>query len=276
MEKFSNVDEIINILKPVNPVYCIRPKSIENSVKFFKNNFPGKILYAVKTNPNKTVLKLISNNGVNNFDVASIEEIKLISKLTTNAKLYFMHTIKAIEDISEAYFNYSVKDFALDTKEELQKILESTNYAKDLNLYIRIAISNEFAEIDLSRKFGALPSEALGLVRLCKQHGKKIGISFHVGSQCMHKISFSKGIKEIGNIIKKTKIIPDVINVGGGFPSIYPDLKPEPLENYMHEIKKSLKDLKLSKMPEIICEPGRSLVAESGSSIIKVNLRKKK
>ena len=186
-----------------------------------------------------------------------------------------MHTIKAREDISEAYFNYSVKDFALDTKEELQKILESTNYAKDLNLYIRIAISNEFAEIDLSRKFGALPSEALGLVRLCKQHGKKIGISFHVGSQCMHKISFSKGIKEIGNIIKKTKIIPDVINVGGGFPSIYPDLKPEPLENYMHEIKKSLKELKLSKMPEIICEPGRSLVAESGSSIIKVNLRKK-
>ena len=91
----------------------------------------------------------------------------------------------------------------------------------------------------------------------------------------MHKISFSKGIKEIGNIIKKTKIIPDVINVGGGFPSIYPDLKPEPLENYMHEIKKSLKELKLSKMPEIICEPGRSLVAESGSSIIKVNLRKK-
>ena len=66
MEKFSNVDEIINILKPVNPVYCIRPKSIENSVKFFKKNFPGKILYAVKTNPNKTVLKLISNNGVNN------------------------------------------------------------------------------------------------------------------------------------------------------------------------------------------------------------------
>ena len=275
MQKFSNVNELVNTLKPVNPVYCIRPKSIENSVKFFKNNFPGKILYAVKTNPNKTVLKLISNNGVNNFDVASLEEIKLISKLNTNAKLYFMHTIKAREDISEAYFNYSVKDFALDTKEELQKILESTNYAKDLNLYIRIAISNEFAEIDLSRKFGALPSEALGLVRLCKQHGKKIGISFHVGSQCMHKISFSKGIKEIGNIIKKTKIIPDVINVGGGFPSIYPDLKPEPLENYMHEIRKSLKDLKLSKMPEIICEPGRSLVAESGSTIIKVNLRKK-
>ena len=105
-----------------------------------------------------------------------------------------MHTVKAREDISEAYFNYDIKNFALDSRDELQKILESTNNAKDLNLFVRVAISNEHAEIDLSRKFGASPSEALGLVRLCKHHGK-VGISFHVGSQCMHKISFSKGIK---------------------------------------------------------------------------------
>ena len=55
----------------------------------------------------------------------------------------------------------------------------------------------------------------------------------------MEKISYSKGIREISNIIKKTKIIPDTINIGGGFPAIYPDLKPEPLVNYMNEIKKS-------------------------------------
>ncbi len=275
MQKFSNVSDLVNILKPVNPVYCIRPKCIEISTNFFKKNFPGKVLYAVKTNPNETILKLIIKNGIEDFDVASINEIKLIKKLNPKAKLYFMHTVKAREDIADAYFNYGVRDFALDNKEELLKILESTNNAKDLNLFVRIAISNEYAEIDLSRKFGALSGEALGLVRLCKQHGKKIGISFHVGSQCMHKISFSKGIKEIGNIIKKTKIIPDTINVGGGFPSIYPDLKPEPLENYIEEIKKSLNNLKLPKLPEIICEPGRALVAESGSTIVKINLRKK-
>ena len=155
------------------------------------------------------------------------------------------------------------------------KILESTKNAKDLNLFVRVAVSNEHAELDLSRKFGALTSEALGLVRLCRQHAKKLGISFHVGSQCMHKISFSKGLKEISNIIRKTKIIPDTINVGGGFPSIYPDLKPEPLENYFEEIKRGLEQLKLEKLPEIICEPGRALVAESGSTIVRVNLRKK-
>ena len=275
MGKFKTVNELVNSLKPDYPVYCIRPNEIKKSVNFFKENFPGKILYAVKTNPNEKIIKQIIANGVNEFDVASLNEIKLINKIYPEAKLHFMHTVKSKESIASAYNDYNVKSFSLDSKDELRKILDATNQAKDLELFVRIAISNEHAEIDLSRKFGALPSEALGLVRLCKQHAKKLGISFHVGSQCMHKISYSKGIKEIGNIIKKTKIIPDTINVGGGFPSVYPDLNPEPLSNYMMEIKKELNNLKLDKLPEIICEPGRAIVAESGSTIVKVILRKK-
>ena len=275
MRKFGSVNELVNTLKPEHPVYCVRPNSIKKSVEFFKNNFPGRVLYAVKTNPSEKILKIIINNGIQNFDVASINEIKLVRKLDNKVKIYFMHTVKNRESIKEAYFKYNVKDFALDTKEELLKILEATNNAKDLNLYVRVAISNEHAEIDLSRKFGALASEALGLLRLSKEHSKRVGLSFHVGSQCMDKISFLKGIMEIGNIIKKTKIVPDVINIGGGFPSIYPDLIPEPLENYLEEIKKGLKNLKLEKMPEIFCEPGRAIVAESGSTIVKVILKKK-
>ncbi len=275
MRKFNSVNELVNFLKPESPVYCIRPEEIRKSIKFFRNNFPGKILYAVKTNPHEKVIKQIISSGIKEFDVASINEIKLIKKINPKSKLHFMHTVKCKRSISSAYFNYGIKSFSLDTKDELRKILYATNQAKDLELYVRIAISNEHAEIDLSRKFGALPSEALGLVRLCKEHSRKLGISFHVGSQCMHKISYSKGIREIGNIIKKTKIVPDTINVGGGFPSIYPDLNPEPLINYIIEIKKELENLKLTKLPEIICEPGRAIVAESGSTIVKVNLRKK-
>jgi ornithine decarboxylase len=275
MQKFKDVNALVNALKPDRPVYCIRPESIKTSTQFFRNNFPGKVLYAVKTNPNEKVLKHIIKNGIENFDTASINEILLIKKLKPNAHIYFMHTVKNRNDISEAYFNLGVRDFALDTKDELVKILEATNHAKDLTLYIRISISNEHAEIDLSRKFGAASSEALGLVRLCKEHANKIGISFHVGSQCMHKISFTKAIGEVGNIIKKTKIVPDIINVGGGFPSIYPDLNPEPLESYLNEIKNSITKLNLLTTPELICEPGRAIVAESGSTIVKVNLRKK-
>jgi len=275
MQKFKTVDELVSQLKPEKPVYCIRKNSIQMASNFFQNKFPGKILYAVKTNPHPEVLKTIINSGIQDFDVASLEEIKNVRKINPNAKCFFMHTIKSRESIKEAYFNFGVKTFSLDTKDELIKIIETTNQAKDLELFVRISVSNEHAEIDLSKKFGALNSEAAGLVRLTKQYAKKIGLSFHVGSQCMHPISYSKGITEIGNIIKKTKIVPDYINIGGGFPTIYPDLIPQSLDNYFEEIKKGLKNLKLEKLPKIICEPGRAIVAESGSTIVRVNLRRK-
>ena len=168
-----------------------------------------------------------------------------------------------------------MKTFSLDTKDELIKILECTNHAKDLELFLRVQVSNEHAEIDLSKKFGALTGEAIGLARLTKQYAKKFGLSFHVGSQCMHPISYSKGISEIGKIIKKTKIVPDFINIGGGFPTIYPDLVPHNLNSYFEEIKKGIENLRLEKKPQLICEPGRAIVAESGSTVVKVILRKK-
>ena len=275
MQKFKSVEKLVNQLKPTEPVYCIRKNSIQLASKFFQNKFPGKILYAVKTNPHKLVLKTIIESGINNFDVASIKEIETIKNLSPEATCLYMHTVKTRESIKEAYSKYGVKAFALDTKEELIKIIESTNQAKDLELFVRVSVSNEHAEIDLSKKFGAIKSEAIGLLRLTKQYARKVGLSFHVGSQCMHPISYTKGILEIGNIIKKTKIVPDVINVGGGFPTIYPDLIPQSLQSYFDEINKGLLNLKLEKLPEIICEPGRAIVAESGSTIVRVNLRKK-
>ena len=275
MQKFKNVDELVSRLKPEKPVYCIRKNSIYTASRLFQKKFSGKILYAVKTNPHPEVLKTIIESGIKNFDVASIKEIENIKKISSKIKCFFMHTVKSRESIKTAYFQYGVKAFSLDTKDELIKIIESTKNAKDLELFVRVSVSNEHAEIDLSKKFGALSSEATGLLRLTRQYAKKIGLSVHVGSQCMHPISYSKGITEIGNIIKKTKIIPDYINVGGGFPTIYPDLIPQSLENYFVEIKKSLENLKLQKLPEIICEPGRAIVAESGSTIVRINLRKK-
>ncbi len=275
MQKFKSVENLINQLKPEKPVYCIRKHSVTRASKFFQKNFPGDVLYAVKTNPHPVIIKTLVDSGIDQFDVASIEEIEQVRKFTKTAKCSYMHTVKSPENIKEAYFKYGIKTFSLDTKDELIKIIKNTNDAKDLELFLRIAVSNEHAEIDLSKKFGALNTESLGLLRLTKQYAQKIGLSFHVGSQCMHPISYSKGIAEIGNIIKKTKIVPDYINVGGGFPTIYPDLVPQNLIEYFNEIKKGLDNLKFEKMPKIICEPGRALVAESGSTIVRVNLRKK-
>ena len=153
MQKFKSVEELINQLRPDKPVYCIRKNSILSASKFFQKNFPGNILYAVKTNPHPEIINTLIKSGINQFDVASIEEIKVVKKFSPTAKCSYMHTVKSRENISEAYFKYGIKTFALDTKDELIKIIESTSNAKDFELFIRVSVSNEHAEIDLSKKF---------------------------------------------------------------------------------------------------------------------------
>ena len=150
MQKFKSVEELINQLKPEKPVYCIRKNSIQSAAKYFIKNFPGKILYAVKTNPHPLIIRKIIESGVEQFDVASIEEIKAIRNFSEKAKCSYMHTVKSRESIKDAYFKYEVKTFSLDTKDELIKIIESNNKAQDLELFVRVAVSNEHAEIDLS------------------------------------------------------------------------------------------------------------------------------
>ena len=94
MQKFNSVDELVNTIRPVDPVYCIRPNSIKSACSWFKRNFPGEVLYAIKTNPNEKVIKCIGENGINSFDVASINEIKLIKKILPEAHAYYMNTVK--------------------------------------------------------------------------------------------------------------------------------------------------------------------------------------
>ena len=124
MQKFKSVEELVNQLKPDKPVYCIRKNSILSASKYFQKKFPGTVLYAVKTNPHSEVIKTLIKSGINEFDIASIEEIKAVRKFSKTAKCSFMHTVKSRESITKAYFEYGIKTFALDTKEELIKIIE--------------------------------------------------------------------------------------------------------------------------------------------------------
>ena len=93
MQKFKSVEQLISQLKPEKPVYCIRKNSIQSAVKYFNKNFPGKILYAVKTNPHPTVIQKIIDSGIEQFDVASIEEIRSIRAFSQSAKCSFIYFI---------------------------------------------------------------------------------------------------------------------------------------------------------------------------------------
>lgn len=270
--KHSSLEGEISKIKPTIPVHAIRPNGIKKAVAWFLNNFAGKVLYSVKSNPDESVLNHLYHSGIKHFDVASLNEVKLINKLFPGCKMYFMHPIKSREAIFEAYFNYGIRDFSLDSFDELEKILQVTKNAKDLALHIRLSISNSHAAIDLSGKFGILPSDATSLIRKTRSVAQTFGICFHVGSQCMEPGEYRNAISVVKEVLIHAKVKLDVLDVGGGFPSSYPGLTPPPLHKYIDEINEAVKSLSIDC--EVWCEPGRALVAESGSLVVRVEARK--
>lgn len=275
MHHFNSVNQLAHSLTPSSPVHIFRAKAIETAATWFLEQFQGKTLYAVKTNPEKQVLQALFDAGIRHFDVASLNEIELVRSLFGDkAKLYFMHTVKNRHAIREAFYTHNVRDFSLDSEAELNKILDCTNHADDLNLYVRLAIPNAFSEIDLSSKFGIFAEEAAPLLQKARQASKKLGICFHVGSQCMHPDAYRQAISMAGQIVRDASIFLDAFDIGGGFPSIYPGMTPPALSAYMETIHREFNLLKLGSHCELLCEPGRALVAESGSVLVQVELRK--
>ncbi|MGZ9096998.1 MAG: type III PLP-dependent enzyme [Micavibrio sp.] len=266
--------ELINEARPTYPLYLLRPEKVTARVREFLTGFPGQTMYAVKCNPEKAVLQTMVKAGLRNFDCASIDEIRLIRKVAPKAKIYFMHPVKSRESIREAYHTHGVRAFVLDCVDELYKILQETDLAPDLELFVRLALpKGKASALDLTGKFGASPEAAPDLLQRCRPVSVKLGMSFHVGSQCMQPERYTKAINLAAAAIKASGVKLDVIDVGGGFPSVYPNFTPPPLDMYIEAIRSAMARNRLNGL-ELLCEPGRALVADSGSLVVRVEQRK--
>ena len=261
-------------MRPVQPVTLLRPLAAARAARFFTSKFPGKSLYAVKANPSPDLIRLLWDSGVTHYDTASIAEVRLVRGLLPNATLCFMHPVKAEETIREAYFSHGVRTFSLDTEEELAKIVRATEGAADLTLCVRIRVSSEHSMLSLASKFGAAPHEMKDLLIETRQVADALGICFHVGSQAMTPHAFTQAMERVRAAIVEAGVTVDVVDVGGGFPSVYPGMEPPRLEAFFDAIYRSFEDLPVSYSSELWCEPGRALCAEYSSLIVRVERRR--
>jgi ornithine decarboxylase len=268
-----SVVEIANT-KPVQPVTLIRPHAAARAARFFVEKFPGRSLYAVKANPSPDLLRVLWDNGITHYDVASIAEVRLVARTLPDATLCFMHPVKAAEAIEEAYFTHGCRTFSLDSLEELEKIQLATRHAEDLTLCVRLRVSSEHSMLSLASKFGAAPHEAKELLFAARQAADALGICFHVGSQAMTPEAYSSALERVRAAIVEAAVTVDVIDVGGGFPSSYPGMEPPPLERYFETIHRGFESLPVSYSSELWAEPGRALCAEYSSIIVRVERRR--
>lgn len=271
---YATVEQAVAQLRPSEPVHVLRPHVIARKAEAFLTQFPGDVLYAVKTNPEPHVLTTLWKSGVRHFDVASLTEARTVARLLPGAKSYFMHPVKSREAIAEAYFKLGIRDFSLDSHDELQKILEVTRHADDLGLYVRLSIPNDKAAYQLAGKFGVKLEEASSLMVATRKAAKRFGLCFHVGSQCMDPVAYATTLGHVRDLLITTDVKLDVLDIGGGFPSAYPGMMPPSLASYMEVIRQSLADLPVPAGCQVLCEPGRALVAEAGSAVVRVELRK--
>jgi ornithine decarboxylase len=242
---------------------------------WFQKHFKGDVLYAVKANPSPWVIQTLVRNGVTAFDVASIPEIELVAEHAPGARMAFMHPVKSRKAISAAYFDHGVRTFSFDTHEELAKIVDATGAAKDLNLIVRLAVSSEGSSYPLSGKFGVDPTDAPSLLLAARRATQELmGVSFHVGSQCMRPTAYQAAMASASRSLVRAGVFADVVDVGGGFPSVYPGMVPPSLGDYFDSIDRGFAEMMVHETTELWCEPGRALVAESSSVLTRVELRK--
>ncbi len=193
------VDAVVAREQPTVPVLCLRPAAIAAAACSFVEQFPGDVLYAVKCNPEPTVLRAVWAGGVRHFDCASLPEVALVREVLPQAEMHFMHPVKARRAIHAAFHEYGVTDFAFDSADELEKIVQETvpvglvGEPPVLGLFVRLAVAQGGA-YDLSGKFGVSAEEGAELLRLARPHAARLGVAFHVGSQCLDPTAYARAL----------------------------------------------------------------------------------
>ena len=277
MERYASAADLVAARKPEGPVVCARPHAAARAARWFIENFNGDVAYAYKANSSVFLIGALYGAGVRHFDVASLPEVEDAATIP-GAELHYMNPVKSRESIRRAYHEHGIRSFSLDTEDELNKIIDETRGpsgpARDLVLFVRIVVPAINSRIPLERKFGTTGAKAAELLVKARQAAAELGITFHVGSQTMTPDAYVNALAEVQSLIGKAGVLVDRIDVGGGFPSIYPHMQPVPLKRFLAAIEDGVNKLPVRENVRLMCEPGRALVAEAESLIVRVEARR--
>jgi ornithine decarboxylase len=250
--------------QPATPCLVVDLDVVEHNYRELARRLPlARVFYAVKANPATEVLNRLHRLG-SNFDTASRGEIDMCLALgVAPAKISFGNTIKKQSDIAHAYRN-GVRLFAFDSLAELEKLRDA---APGAQVFCRVLVECEGAEWPLSRKFGCAPDMAADLLLKARDYGlDPYGLSFHVGSQQTDLKQWNSAVATVArlfSVLAKSDVELRMINLGGGFPARYRNEVPG-VESYAQAIMAAITRHFGNKLPEMIVEPGRSIVGNAG------------
>jgi ornithine decarboxylase len=269
--RYSDVSQLLRQKSDDLPVFCFIPHRIQAATQRFRAGFPGKVLYAIKANPDRDVLGWIAQAGIDAFDTASIPEIALAKSVVSNAHCAYNHPVKPRASLVTAYKDWGVRDFVVDHAAELQKLFQELD--SDIVVQVRVATPNSKARVSFNEKFGAMPAEAASLLRAIKERGAIPALTMHVGWQTVDPQAFAAAVRLLATVAAEAGVRPHYLNVGGGFPSL---LMPSHLriEDFFEAISSAhASETALAGVP-LRCEPGSAIVTTGGGVLTQVLLVK--
>jgi ornithine decarboxylase len=265
--EFGSSAEMIAALEPNEPVYCIYPGVLRALAGSFLAAFPGRVLYAVKANPEPRILAELWAAGVRCFDTASIGEMRAVHRVAPEARCYFMAPVRFPGAMREAFERHGVRDCVVDHVDELDRVVREVP-ARELTVFVRLAAHDPAALYDLSEKFGAPDDRALELLQDVARRGAQPALAFNVGSLVRHPDAYVRAMERAHALWKRSGVEIAWLDVGGGFPRPYPEPVAEPIEDFFSAIARAK-----SAWPatvELLAEPGRALVADGMSLVTRV------
>lgn len=274
MQRFKTAEEFLSLRRPVDPVRCRRPFAVTRAADWFQNHFSGNLIYAVKANTAAFVIEALASAGVRRFDVASLTEVETVYHGVPGAELFYMNPVKSRAHIRSAYFDYGVRTFSVDHVDEVNKILEVTENARDLTLFTRLHCNDRGSVLPLGRKYGAEGAEAVTLLQYVRSVAARLGVTFHVGSQALVPTRYGEAIHHAADLVREAGVVAEFLNVGGGFPACYRHGDPVDLGLYLEVVESAVNAMPMVHDGQIFAEPGRALSAEAESLIVRVDARR--
>lgn len=271
---YRSTEDLIERQQPELPVNCLSLAILKDHVTRFCQGFPGTVAYAVKANPAKPLLHGLSNLGINHFDVASVTEIELLRSIQPGATLLYDNPVKSRLEIEQAYSDFAVRSFAIDDPIELKKIHNVIGADADVEVSVRFNIGASTAVYDLGKKFGTNDAGATELLSMANDFGYRTALTFHPGSQCTSAQAYNEYIERAANIEKASSARIEMLNIGGGFPTVYPNSGAPKLRAFFDEIEQQFTRHFSGREIVFVCEPGRALVDPAISILTRVKHRR--
>lgn len=272
---YADACAVAEVVEPTEAVFCFSPARLAERLHLFTEGFPGQVSFAVKSNPSREVVAALAAHGLTHWDVASVHEMRLVHSVQPSACFHYHNPVKSRREISDAYHTYGCRRFAVDAREEVAKIAEIAGDDRGIELAVRFVLPRDrgTAAHDFSTKFGAPEHIAVELLKDIDRRGFRPMLSFHPGSQARDPAVYVRHIEAAHRIARASGIHIGKLNVGGGFPASYPLSRPAPLAQFFSAIAEATtRHFGRGTEPELECEPGRGLVANSMSLLTRIKL----